>query len=133
VQRLSYEFDKEGQMTFAIRLLVAACVLRATVAPAQEVFQAGREVTLPTVVSEVKPEYTPEAKRAHIEGGVIMDAVVLANGKVGNVTVARSLDSTFGLDQQAVKAAKQWTFKPGTKDGKPVAVRVQIEMTFTLK
>jgi TonB family protein len=39
----------------------------------------------------------------------------------------------FGLDQQAVDAARQWTFKPGTKDGKPVAVRVHIELTFTLK
>jgi protein TonB len=47
--------------------------------------------------------------------------------------VARSLDSTLGLDREAVKALKQWRFRPGTKDGKPVAVRVQIEITFTLK
>jgi protein TonB len=47
--------------------------------------------------------------------------------------VSRSLDSTFGLDQEAIKAAKQWLFKPGTKDGKPVAVRVMIELTFMLK
>jgi TonB family protein len=59
--------------------------------------------------------------------------VVLADGNVGDVTVARSLDTTYGLDQQAVNAAKQWTFKPGTKDGKPVAVRVNIELKFTLK
>ena len=120
-------------MKLAIRLLVTAWVLASAAAQAQEVFQPGNGVSLPTVVSEVKPEYTPEAKRAHIEGNVIVDAVVLADGKVGNVTVARSLDSTFGLDQQAVKAAKQWKFKPGTKDGKPVAVRVSIELTFTLK
>jgi len=47
-------------------------------------------------------------------------------------TVVRSLDPTFGLDAQAVIAARQWIFKPGTKDGQPVAVRVMIEMTFTL-
>ena len=122
-------------MKLAIRLLVTAWLLGVAVAAAhaQEVFQPGSGVSLPTVVSEVKPEYTPEAKRAHIEGNVIVDAVVLADGRVGNVTVARSLDSTFGLDQEAVKAAKQWTFKPGRKNGKPVAVRVSIELMFTLK
>ena len=44
-----------------------------------------------------------------------------------------SLDPTYGLDEQAVAAAKRWEFKPGTKDGKPVAVRVTLEMSFTLK
>jgi protein TonB len=122
-------------MKLALRILVTACVLGAagTAAQAQEVFKPGNGVSLPIVVSEVKPEYTPEAKQAHIEGNVIVDVVVLANGTVGNVTVARSLDSTFGLDQEAVKAAKQWIFKPGMKDRKPVAVRVSIELTFRLK
>ena len=45
----------------------------------------------------------------------------------------RSLDTQYGLDAQAVSAVKQWLFKPGTKEGKPVAVHVTIEMTFTLK
>jgi TonB family protein len=59
---------------------------------------------------------------------------MLADGKVGTVTVARSLDGgTFGLDQEAVKAAKQWTFKPGRKNGKPVAVRISIELMFRFK
>ena len=47
--------------------------------------------------------------------------------------VTQSLDKEYGLDTQAVEAARQWLFKPGTKDGKPVAVRVALEMTFTLK
>ena len=54
------------------------------------------------------------------------------DGSVGEVTVVRSLDATFGLDAQAVLAAKQWVFSPGMKDGLAVAVRVTIEMTFTL-
>jgi outer membrane biosynthesis protein TonB len=41
------------------------------------------------------------------------------------------LDTKFGLDAEAVKAAKQWTFKPGLKAGKPVPVRVTIEMGFS--
>ena len=48
-----------------------------------------------------------------------------------DVRVTRSPDEE--LDQEAVKAARQWKFKPGTKDGRPVAVQVNIELTFTLK
>jgi TonB family protein len=122
-------------MKHAIRLLVALLVLGGFLATAraQEVLNPGNGVTLPIVVHEVKPDYTAEAKAAHIQGNVLLDTVVLADGNVGDVKVVRSLDTTYGLDQQAVNAAKQWTFKPGTKDGKAVAVRVQIELRFTLK
>lgn len=82
---------------------------------------------------EVKPQYTQEALAARIEGTVWLEAVVLSDGTVGDVFVVRSLDSVLGLDRQAVTAMKQWEFKPGTKDGKAVAVRVEVEMTFTLK
>ena len=58
---------------------------------------------------------------------------MLADGAVGTVDVERSLDTMFGLDEQAVKAMKEWTFRAGTKEGKAVAVRVHVEMTFTLK
>ena len=47
--------------------------------------------------------------------------------------VTESLDTEYGLDQQALEAVKQWEFRPGTKDGKPVAVRVHIELTFRRK
>ena len=62
-----------------------------------------------------------------------MRVVVLASGEVGDTTVTQSLDDTYGLDDQAVIAAKQWKFRPGMKDGKPVAVEVTIEMMFTLR
>ena len=93
----------------------------------------GDGVTLPTVLHEVKPKYTPEAMERKIQGSVWLDTVVLATGDVGDVVVTRSLDAEYGLDQQAIAATKQWKFKPGTKDGKPVAVWVTIELTFTLK
>jgi TonB family protein len=97
------------------------------------VYEAGSSgVSLPTVLKEVKPAYTAEAIRNRIQGTVLMAAVVLSDGTVGEVTVLRSLDTTFGLDAQAVLAAKQWVFNPGMKDGLAVAVRVTIEMTFTL-
>ncbi len=93
----------------------------------------GQGTTSPRVIREVKPQYTDAAKAARIEGLVAMDVVVLEKGTVGEVTVTRSLDSVHGLDEQAVKAMKQWTFDPGRKDGKAVPVLVSVEMTFTLK
>jgi TonB family protein len=45
----------------------------------------------------------------------------------------RSLDSSFGLDQEAVRAAKKWQFVPGKRLGQPVPVMVTIELTFTLR
>lgn len=98
------------------------------------VYEAGTGgVSLPTVFKEVKPAYTAEAIGNRIQGTVLMSVVVLSDGTVGEVTVLRSLDTTFGLDAQAVLAAKQWLFNPGMKDGVAVAVRVTMEMTFTLR
>jgi protein TonB len=118
-------------------VIVLATALTAVAVPgafnAQEVFKPGDGVTLPTPIREVKPGYTAAAMEARIEGKVGLDVVVLDDGKVGEVKVSQSLDMEYGLDTQAVEATKQWLFKPGTKDGKPVAVRVTIEMTFTLK
>lgn len=96
-------------------------------------FRPGNGVLLPSVIREVKPQYTAEAMRAKVQGTVLLECVVLPDGTVGNVEVVRSLDSTFGLDQEAIKAAKQWRFRPGTRFGEPVPVLVTIELTFTLR
>jgi protein TonB len=90
-------------------------------------------VTLPQPTRQVKAQYTAEAMRQMIEGDVLLGVVVKADGSVGAVDVKESLDSVYGLDENAVKAMKEWAFKPGTKDGKPVAVRVDVKMKFTLK
>jgi len=90
-------------------------------------------VTPPTLVRQVKPYYTPEAMKAGISGAVWLEAVVETDGTVGDVTVVRSLDSEFGLDDEAINATRQWRFEPGRKDGQPVAVRVAVEMSFTLR
>lgn len=119
------------------RSIIAACVVSLAVASARAqtdtVYTPGNGVSLPAVTKQIQPQYTPEAMANRIEGRVGLSTVVLADGKVGEVKVTRSLDSVHGLDESAVKAMKQWEFKPGTKDGKPVAVRVSIDMTFTLK
>ena len=88
---------------------------------------------MPRVVSEVKPDYTLEAKKQGIQGTVELSVVVNGDGTVGEVNVTKSLDDKYGLDEQAVIAMKKWRFRPGTKDGKPVAVQVTVEMAFRLR
>jgi len=118
-----------------MRLLAVVFLVAASLAPiaAQEVYRPGNGVSLPTPIKQVKAGYTEEAKQRQIEGEVVLDVVVDSQGAVTDVKVARSLDDMWGLDKQAVAAARQWTFKPGMKDGKPVAVRVMLQMRFTLK
>ncbi len=96
-------------------------------------YRIGNGVQSPTPIREVKPQYTAEAMRAKVQGSVLLECVVRPDGTVGRVDVVKSLDPTFGLDQEAVKAAKQWRFRPGTRQGEPVPVLVTIELTFTLR
>jgi TonB family protein len=100
--------------------------------PPAGVFRPGGGVTAPKVTKEVRVSYTPDAMRARVQGAVALEAVVRADGSVGEVRVVRSLDKRYGLDDEAVKALKQWQFTPGPKDGGAVPVVVEVEMTFTI-
>jgi len=87
---------------------------------------------MPKIVRQVKPSYTPEGVRARISGIVLVECVVGVDGAPRDCRVSRSLDQQFGLDQEALKAAAQWRFEPGTRDGMPVPVVVSIELGFYL-
>ena len=97
-----------------------------------DVFRPGNGVEGPRSVRQVRPNYTAEAMRAKVVGDVVVEAVVLPDGTVGDVTVVRSLDPVFGLDEEAIKAARQWRFLPGIRFGEPVAVLVTIVLEFRL-
>ena len=108
-------------------------------------FEPGSGITNPQLLREVKPNYTGDAMRAKLQGVVEMTAIVLPDGSVdpNRIRITRSLDSTFGLDQQAIIAVRQWRFRPGTcarregcsgvPFGQPVPVIVSVELTFTLR
>ncbi len=97
------------------------------------VYQVGNGVVSPVPLISPKPAYTSDAMRAKIQGVVLLQCVVESDGSVNRCSVARSLDRTFGLDQEAIRAAQRWRFRPGTRLGEPVAVQVGIEMSFTLR
>jgi protein TonB len=98
-----------------------------------DAYQVGNGVVSPRLIRETKPGYTPEAMRARIQGLVTLQAVVMPDGSVGTAHVVRSLDSVFGLDEEALKTVRLWRFVPGTLAGRAVPVLVQIELTFTLR
>lgn len=99
-----------------------------------DVYRPGAgDVSMPEVIYEKKPEYTSAALNAKVQGTVHVEAVVNPDGGVGAVTIVRSLDHRFGLDEKAIEAVRQWRFRPAHKAGRPVAVRVVIELTFTLR
>ena len=95
------------------------------------VYQPGAGIDPPTLVREVRPIYTDEARRQRIEGDVILDIVVRSDGSVGSIRVKRSLGG--GLDQRAIDAVRQWRFNPAKRHGTPVDVAVEVAVEFKLR
>lgn len=97
------------------------------------IYNIGNGVTSPDPIYAPKPKYTADAMRAKVQGTVAMSAVVLPDGTVTSIQIVRSLDQSFGLDEEAKRTAATWRFKPGMRQGEPVAVRVIIELDFNLR
>ena len=90
-------------------------------------------VISPRLIRQVRPQYTATALKAKIQGAVVLEGVVNSDGTVGDVKVIRSLDTVYGLAEEAIKAFRQARFSPGTRLGQPVPVLVMFESTFTLQ
>jgi TonB family protein len=79
------------------------------------------------------PQYTQDALQRRIQGTVVLSAVVAPDGVAYDITVTKSLDPRFGLDQAAVRTLRQTRFMAGTRNGRPVPVRVVVEYSFTAR
>jgi protein TonB len=90
----------------------------------------GGGVTEPKVITSVDPEFSEEARKAKFSGNVLVYFVVDENGNPTHVRVMRGVG--MGLDEKAVEAVRQYKFKPGMKDGKPVKVDLAIEVNFQI-
>ena len=120
--------------------------------PFREAMQEGTPgLVAPKAVTSVQPEYTAEAKAAGIQGKVLVEVVVNADGVVTASRLKRSIDPAVNvieinrrallttgaaptsLEDAAVQAAKKWTFEPATMKGQPVAAVATIEFVFALK
>lgn len=94
------------------------------------VFRVGGGVSAPVVLYKVDPEYSEEARKAKYSGTVVLQLIVDASGKARDIRVVRSLG--LGLDEKAIEAVNKWKFRPGVKNGQPVAVQATIEVNFRL-
>jgi TonB family protein len=94
-------------------------------------YRPGAGITAPAIMREVKPDYTEEGRRRHLEGDVVLEIVVKSDGTVGNVRLLQGLGA--GLDERAVEAVRQWRFSPAKRYGTPVDVIVEVAMEFKLR
>lgn len=98
-----------------------------------QVYAVTNDIKAPTLTRQVEPKYTEEARRAWIEGTVILSLVIEPDGKAGNFATLMPLG--FGLDEKAVEAVQQWEFQPCRResDHQPVACQARINVNFRLR
>ena len=104
---------------------------RGVVRETEVVYPIGDDVSAPQVIDKVDPEYSAEARTAKHAGTVVIGLVVDSIGCVSQIRVIRSLG--LGLDEKAIEAVSKWRFRPGLKNGKPVATSATIEVNFRLE
>lgn len=93
-------------------------------------FKVGGGVSAPRPISTPDPEYSEEARKAKYQGTCVLWLIVGPDGKPRDVRVTRSLG--LGLDEKAIEAVRNWKFEPAMKDGRAVAVQINVEVSFRL-
>jgi TonB family protein len=148
VMRLTMDLPKASRMQRIAMAVVTACALLGGAATAaalsfdvtpqdsaaapghEKVYKVGNGVTPPVLTYSVDAEFTKKAKDAKYQGVSVVSCVVDADGMPRHVHTTRKLG--MGLDEKAIEAVRQYKFKPGTLNGKPVAVQISIEVNFHL-
>jgi TonB family protein len=86
--------------------------------------------TAPQLLLQEKPKYTRAANIGGIQGIVVLECLVQADGSVGDIRVVQSLDT--GLDGEAIKAVRQWRFAPARRNGQAVPATIKVNLSFKL-
>ena len=94
------------------------------------IFRAGAGVTAPKLTYKVEPQYTRAALDARIQGTILLEIVVDKTGVPRDINVLSPVG--FGLDERAVECVSRWRFEPGIKEGRPVKIRANVEVSFRL-
>jgi len=120
-------------MFIAVLMTSAApwCAAQSRTQTINEAIALSDDITPPRLSEVAVPEYTAEAKKKKIEGTVTLVIVVDKKGDVIDAKVVKGLG--YGLDENAIVAAKEWKYKPAEKDGEPVAVKMEITVDFVLR
>jgi len=94
------------------------------------IYRVGGGVSAPRTLYAPDPEYSEEARKAKFQGTVVLWMVVGPDGRPRDIRIARSVG--MGLDEKALEAVRTWRFEPARKDGQPVAVQINVEVSFRL-
>ncbi len=97
---------------------------------AAEVSRVGDDVGAPVPTYKPEPTYTDKARLVKRQGAAVLCIVVNPHGDVEQARIVRPLG--LGLDQSALHTVRSWKFKPATRNGKPVPVRVMVEVSFRM-
>ena len=92
--------------------------------------QIGGGVSAPVLIHSVEPEFSEEARKAKVEGNVLVNLWVGTDGLPSHVRVLRGVG--MGLDEKALEAVRQYRFKPAMENGKPVLVQLNVEVNFQI-
>jgi TonB family protein len=95
-----------------------------------QALRVGSGVTAPMLLHKLEPSYSVEARAAKVQGTVVLSVVIGTDGTAYDVQLRKGVG--YGLDEQALDAITQWTFKPGMRDGMAVPVQASIEVNFKL-
>jgi protein TonB len=95
-----------------------------------EPLRVGGDVKAPQLINRVEPSYPEAARKARMEGVVILEAIITANGNVEEVKVLKSVNPL--LDAAATRAVQQWKYRPATLNGRAVRVYLTVTVTFNL-
>ena len=95
-----------------------------------DLYGVGNGVSMPRAIYAPEPEFSEEARIAKFQGEVTLLVTIGTDGRARNLTVVRSVG--MGLDQKAIDAVRTWRFDPAKKDGRPVAVQMNIIVNFHL-
>jgi TonB family protein len=102
-------------------------------APAQSapVYRIGGNVKPPQIIKHREPKYSDLALRLKYEGITVLQCTLTEAGTPEDIRIIRP--AGFGLDENAVQAVKDWTFKPATREGRPVRVVVNVEVNYRMR
>jgi protein TonB len=95
-----------------------------------EPLRVGGDVKAPLLLLKIEPGYPEAARKARMEGVVILEAIITADGSVQDVKVLKSVNPL--LDASAVRAVQQWRYRPATLNGRAVRVYLTVTVTFNL-
>ncbi len=96
-----------------------------------DAFQIGGDVRPPEKLFAPRPKYSEEARKARLQGAVILQAVIDALGQVTDVKVLKGL--SLGLTESAIATVREWQFKPATRNGEAVPVYFNLVVTFSVQ